>query len=390
MLYYLHTIELYVPERSILLLMARKNKKREAGSSSITKRKDGRWQGQYVSDYDPKTGKLRRHTIYGKTQKEVAEKLRAATSSIDNGTFQEPRKITVAEYAAEYMTTHVATLTDSTQRSYEKNLRLHILPALGTRRLTDLTHREVQRFASSLGAGGKGLAPKTVHTVFGTLHALLTAAQRDEILQRNIADFCSLPRVTQTRAKAITSAELNQFLDLIRKDEFYYLFFLDIFSGMRQSEILGLRWADIDWKQNSLVVRQQLQQKCKKGDYSYTQKQHTKQQRQRLAAGPLWNNSFDLVFTNEFGRALNHQTVYKHLKRLLRSCGMGDYTFHSLRHSFATISLENGDDIKTVQTNLGHSTASFTLKTYAHVSDQMQRSSAARMEKLIFSLGAVN
>lgn len=101
MLYYLHTIELYVPERSILLLMARKNKKREAGSSSITKRKDGRWQGQYVSDYDPKTGKLRRHTIYGKTQKEVAEKLRAATSSIDNGTFQEPRKITVAEYAAE-------------------------------------------------------------------------------------------------------------------------------------------------------------------------------------------------------------------------------------------------------------------------------------------------
>ena len=106
--------------------MARKNKKREAGSGSITKRKDGRWQGQYVSGYNPETGKPRRHTIYGQTQKEVAEKLRAATSSIDNGTFQEPRKITVAEYAAEYMTTHVATLTDSTQRSYEKNLRLHI------------------------------------------------------------------------------------------------------------------------------------------------------------------------------------------------------------------------------------------------------------------------
>ena len=157
-------------------------KKRANGEGSLRKRKDGRWQGQYVSGYDPETGKPRRHTIYGKTQKEVAEKLRAATSSIDNGTFQEPRKITVAEYAAEYMATHVATLTDSTQRSYEKNLRLHILPALGTRRLTDLTHREVQRFASSLSAGGKGLAPKTIHTVFGTLHALLTAAQRDEIL----------------------------------------------------------------------------------------------------------------------------------------------------------------------------------------------------------------
>lgn len=99
MLYYLHTIELYVPERSILLLMARKNKKREAGSGSITKRKDGRWQGQYVSDYDPKTGKLRRHTLRQNAER-GREKLRAATSSIDNGTFQEPRKITVAKYAA--------------------------------------------------------------------------------------------------------------------------------------------------------------------------------------------------------------------------------------------------------------------------------------------------
>ena len=116
------------------------------------------------------------------------------------------------------------------------------------------------------------------------------------------------------------------------------------------------------------------------------QKQHIKQLKQRMAAGELWDNSFDLVFTNDFGRPLNRRTVYKHLKRVLRDCGMGDYTFHSLRHSFATISLENGDDIKTVQTNLGHYAASFTLKTYVHVSDQMQRNSAARMQELIASL----
>lgn len=115
-------------------------------------------------------------------------------------------------------------------------------------------------------------------------------------------------------------------------------------------------------------------------------KQHIHQLKQRMAAGELWDNSFDLVFTNDFGRPLNRRTVYKHLKRVLRDCGMGDYTFHSLRHSFATISLENGDDIKTVQTNLGHYAASFTLKTYVHVSDQMQRNSAARMQELIASL----
>lgn len=108
--------------------MARKKKKREAGSGTIYKRPDGRWIAQYTSGRDPETGKLLRHTIYGKTQQEVAEKLRAATASIDNGTFQEPNKITVAEYAKEYMQSHVSTLAPFTQRTYEKNLRIHILP----------------------------------------------------------------------------------------------------------------------------------------------------------------------------------------------------------------------------------------------------------------------
>ena len=179
-------------------------------------------------------------------------------------------------------------------------------------------------------------------------------------------------------------------------------------SGLRQSEILGLRWDDILWEKNSIVIRQQLQQKHERGSFDYyltppkenkqrcivlaasairiLRKQHREQQEQRLLAGELWDTGFDLVFTNGFGRPLNHQTVYKHLKRALQSCGMENYTFHSLRHSFATISIENGDDIKTVQTNLGHFAPAFTLKTYAHVSNQMQQSSAARMEELIASL----
>ena len=220
---------------------------------------------------DPENGRLLRHTIYGRTQtqQEVAEKLRAATSNIDNGMFQEPNKITVAEYAKEYMQSHVSTLAPFTQRTYEKNLRIHILPALGKKKLTDLTHWEVQRFAASLGVNGKGLAPKTVHTVFGTLHALLTAAQRDEIIIRNVADKCTLPRVTQSRAKAITSSELTRFLKAVEDDEFYNIFFLDIFSGMQQSEILGLRWDDILWGKDSIVIRQQLQQKHERGLFNY-------------------------------------------------------------------------------------------------------------------------
>lgn len=387
--------------------MARKAKKREAGSGTIYRRSDGRWVAQYTSGRNPKTGRLIRHTIYGKTQQEVAEKLRAATSSIDNGTFQEPRKITIEEYTKEYLQTCAITLAHYTQQSYNRILDNHILPALGKVKLTDLTHRQVQAFVATLSAK-KGLSAKTVRNIHGVLHSMLEAAVRDEILLRNVSEKCRLPRVTQTQVKAITTAELGRFLQAIEGEPFRNIFFVDIFSGLRISEILGLRWDDVDFENGCIYVRQQLMQNQERGDFSYflaapkegkqrkvilanavldaIHKQHIHQLKQRMAAGELWDNSFDLVFTNDFGRPLNRRTVYKHLKRVLRDCGMGDYTFHSLRHSFATISLENGDDIKTVQTNLGHYAASFTLKTYVHVSDQMQRNSAARMQELIASL----
>ena len=387
--------------------MARKCNRREAGSGTIFKREDGRWQGQFVSGRNPETGKLIRHSVYGKTQREVAAKLREATASIDRGTYQEPNKLTVAEYAKEYFSTCAVNLSHNTRVSYKRILDKHILPALGKVKLTDLNHRQVQRFVTSLSAQ-KGLSAKTVRNIHGVLHNMLESAVRDELLLRNVSERCSLPRVTQHQVRAITTAELSRFLQAIDGKQFRNIFFIDIFSGLRLSEILGLRWDDVDFDYDCIYVRQQLQQKQIKGDFSYflappkegkqrkiilaqnamqlLRHQRAKQLEQRLAAGALWDNSFHLVFTNDFGHPLNRRTVYKHLKRILLDCGMGNYTFHSLRHSFATISLENGDDIKTVQTNLGHYAASFTLKTYAHVSDQMQRNSAARMDALIASL----
>jgi len=388
--------------------MASKNKHREAGSGSVTKRADGRWQGQYTSGRDPKTGKLRRHTIYGKTQKEVAEKLRAVTSSIDRGTYQEPNKITLAAYAKEYLAHYAVNLSNYTQEAYRRTLDNHILPALGEIKLTKLTHREVQAFVASLGTGGKGLSAKTVRNIHGVLHSILEAAVRDEILIRNVSDQCILPCVTQAQIKAITTAELANFLNAIAKEPFRNIFFVDIFTGLRQAEILGLCWHDIDWENGCIYIRNQLQQRQVRGDFSYylappkegkerrviladstmqvLREQKSLQEHMRKIAEPVWDNPWNLVFTNDFGKPPSRRTVYKHLKRVLRSCGMGDRSFHSLRHSFATICLENGDDIKTVQANLGHYAASFTLKTYAHVSDRMQQNSAARMEKRIQSL----
>lgn len=323
--------------------MARKSSRREAGSGTIFKREDGRWQGQFVSGRNPETGKLIRHSVYGKTQREVAAKLREATASIDRGTYQEPNKLTVAEYAKEYFSTCAVNLSHNTQVSYKRILDKHILPALGKVKLTDLNHRQVQSFVTSLSAQ-KGLSAKTVRNIHGVLHNMLESAVRDELLLRNVSERCSLPRVTQHQVRAITTAELSRFLHAIDGKQFRNIFFIDIFSDLRLSEILGLRWDDIDFDYDCIYVRQQLQQKQIKGDFSYflappkegkqrkiilaqnamqvLRHQRAKQLEQRLAAGALWDNSFHLVFTNDFGQPLNRRTVYKHLKRILLDCGI--------------------------------------------------------------------
>ena len=174
----------------------------------------------------------------------------------------------MAEYAKEYFSTCAVNLSHNTQVSYKRILDKHILPALGKVKLTDLNHRQVQRFVTSLSAQ-KGLSAKTVRNIHGVLHNMLESAVRDELLLRNVSERCSLPRVTQHQVRAITTAELSRFLQAIDGKQFRNIFFIDIFSGLRLSEILGLRWDDILWEKNSIVIRQQLQQKHERGAFDY-------------------------------------------------------------------------------------------------------------------------
>lgn len=165
-----------------------------------------------------------------------------------------------------------------------------------------------------------------------------------------------------------------------------------------------MTWDCVDFQHNALYVNKQFQ-KTKKvgGQYvlaptksgrsrmitvapsvmNLLKKQKSQQAQMRLLAGQDWKNPWDLVFTNEFGGNLSHFTVYKTFKEIVRSMGLEQERFHDLRHSYAVVSLESGDDIKTVQTNLGHATASFTLDVYGHISQKMRQQSADRMEQFI-------
>ena len=198
--------------------------------------------------------------------------------------------------------------------------------------------------------------------------------------------------------------EIAAFLKAIEGCKYELVYRVTLFTGMRQGEILGLTWDCVDFQHNALYVNKQLQ-KTKKvgGQYALAptksgrsrmitvapsvmnllKKQKSQQAQMRLLAGEAWNNSLDLVFTNELGGHLSHFTVYIHFKRIVKELGMPEERFHDLRHSFAVASIESGDDIKTVQSNLGHATASFTLDVYGHISQKMRQQSADRMEQFI-------
>jgi integrase len=194
------------------------------------------------------------------------------------------------------------------------------------------------------------------------------------------------------------------FLNAIKGHKYETVYFVDLFTGMRQGEILGLTWDAIDFDRGTILINKQLQKEHKKGgEYRLVSTKRDKvrkitpalavmqrlrqhrgiQAEMRLRAGTAWDNPHGLVFTHELGGNFAPFTVYSNLKRIVASIGVPEVRFHDLRHSYAVAALQSGDDVKTVQENLGHHTAAFTLDVYGHVTERMKQDSANRMDAFI-------
>lgn len=380
------------------------NTKNAKGSGTIRKRSDGRWEARYTTGIDPKTGKQTQKSVYGKTQKEVRQKLTEVTAEIDSGTYLEQTKDTVGEWLDTWLKTYALYSVKSyTYDAYERSCNIHIKPALGRIRLSALTAPQIQQFYNSL-ITEKELSPKTVKNIHGVLHRALGQAVKLGMLRSNPTNVCDLPKAHRKEIKPMEQAEITKFLQAIQGTKYGLVYQITLFTGLREGEVLGLTWDCVDFQHNALYVNKQLQ-KTKKvgGQYALAptksgrsrmitvapsvmnllKKQKSQQAQMQLLAGQDWKNPWDLVFTNELGGNLSHFTVYKTFKEIVKSMGLEQERFHDLRHSYAVVSLESGDDIKTVQTNLGHATASFTLDVYGHISQKMRQQSADRMEQFI-------
>ena len=387
--------------------MPRKSNTRAAqGSGTIRQRKDGRWEARYTVGRDPGTGKQVQRSVYGATQQEVRKKLAQLTAALDAGTYKEPCKMTVGQWLDIWSADYLGGVKPFTVVSYTGHIKNHLKPALGSVKLEALNAHTIQEFYNSLGAereGKPGLSPKTVKNIHGVLHKALQQAVKIGYLRFNPADACELPRAVRKELKPLDEEQSKAFLKAIQGHGYEMLYTVTLFTGMREGEALGLMWECVDFKKGTILINKQMQREKKKnGQYllvptkngksrtitpapwvmKLLRTQRAKQAEQQLRAGPMWEDS-GLVFTNELGHHLAIHTVYKDFKQIAASIGCPDARFHDLRHSYAVAAIRSGDDIKTVQGNLGHATAAFTLDVYGHVTDQMKRESAARMESYI-------
>ena len=398
------------------------------GSGSIRKKtvkRNGRnyeyWEARCTTGFDPATGKQVQRSISGKSQREVAKKLRELSVEVDTGTYIKPSTTTLDDWMQIWLRDYLTGIKPSTAFLYRREVESYILPHLGAAKLSSITPAMVQRFYNELLNPSKPnvrpLAPKTVKDIHGVLHQALNQAVANGELRFNPTESCKLPKREKPEIKPLEEAQITAFMQAIQGHPHEYLYLIAMFTGMREAEVLGLTWDCVDLNNGSITVCRQLRRMQEKGgDYYISTPKNGKSrvisigpsvvhlfqfQKQKLealkeTAGTLWRDRpmvytlstkaeapYDLVFRNEVGDRLSYRTVYDCFKRVMAGIGLPNVRFHDLRHTYAVASIKSGDDIKTVQSNLGHATAAFTLDVYGHVTEQMRRDSADRMEKFI-------
>ena len=360
-------------------------------------------------------GKRRRETrtVHG-TWQEAQAAWAKRQGEIDAGQATEPSRITLAELAERWLQDVAAIRVQaSTMASYEPLLRRHVIPDLGPMKIGKVRSQDLQRYYGRLlkegRADGKpgGLSPRSVRAIHGLLREIFGQAVRWGMLPVNPADFADPPEDTAGEMRFWTAEEAGRFLAAIDGHRLWALWLLAIVTGLRQGELLGLRWTDVDLETGALAVRQAM--KRGKGEkYGPPKSKQSRrvislaqdavgalrahailQKRERLMAGPKWRDA-GLVFTTQRGTALSPRNVLRSHVALCKKADVPAIRFHDLRHTHATILFGEGADAKTVQTRLGHHTASFTLQKYVHALRPKEEEAARRVEQAVMRRGRHN
>ena len=377
-------------------------KRRANGEGNIRKRKDGRWEGRYTAGYDPESGKRIIKNVLGKTQAEVKEKLKKAIEKNVGIDYGRAKTYTVGNWLEVWYENYAKIkMRPSTYLTYHGYIENHIKPQLGKIPLNDLTTLNLQQFYKKLLAEGrverieaqkqpKGLSTKTVRNIHQIISSALKLAVEQRLIARNPADGCALPKVEHKEMKTLTADQLSAFFQEAKDSGVYELYYLDLATGLRRGELLGLKWTDVDLdrgvlkiqraisRQNGKVVEAPLKTKNAYRTLPLSADAISVLKMQKCKVG----NS-EWVFPSPTGGPMSPDSVLHMLQRVLKRAGLPRIRFHDLRHTFATMALQNGVDVKTVSSMLGHYSAGFTLDTYAHVTTSAKREAAKTMGSIL-------
>lgn len=376
-------------------------KRRSNGEGSIRKRRDGRWEGRYTAGINPETGKQVFKNVLGKTQAEVKEKLAKALAENQKLDFTKQGKYNVAQWMDEWFENVCKIrVRPSSHQTYRGYIDRHIAPSIGKIPLEKLGAMDLQKLYRKLLTDGrvartesrnqpKGLSAKTIRNINQVISSAMDFAVAQRILAENPCKAVALPKLEHKEMQTIPAAQLVAFLDEAKASGVYELYYIELATGLRRGELLGLKWEDIDLTAGVIRVRRQVSRidgkiveaplKTKNACRTMT---ISPQAVEVLNAQKAKTND-EYVFPSPNGGPISPDSVNNMLKRVLKRAGILRVRFHDLRHTFATLALQNGVDIKTVSGMLGHFSAGFTLDTYAHVTTAAQKEAARTMESIL-------
>lgn len=368
-------------------------KRRSNGEGTISQRSDGRWEAKLTLP----GGK--RRAFYGRTKQEAAKKLRAALQAKDSNLPIPSERLTVERFFTDWLETLKPRVKSGTLERYEVDVRLRVIPNLGKRKLVSLSAADLQLLYSQCLESG--LSPTSVRNLHRVISAALTQAVKWSMVVRNVASLASAPKANKKEMAVLNREQASHFLEVAKGHRLEALFSLAITSGMRQGELLALKWKDVDLEAGSLQVRTTLRRT--KDGFVFSEPKTARSRRnvvlsqtalaalrhhriaqntERLGLGAIWEDN-DLVFANEVGRPIEAQNVYnRSFKRILKQAGLPAIRFHDLRHTAATLMLGQGVHPKVVSDLLGHATVAITLDLYSHVLPTMHKEAAGKMDAI--------
>ena len=379
-------------------------KRRANGEGSIRKRKDGRWEGRYTTGRDTETGKTIYKNVLGKTQAEVKEKLKQAITAS-----QQLDVIRVKTYTLEtwlnlwYETYSEPRLREKTKAYYRNYMDNHIIPGLGKIPLEKLTTIQIQKFYNDLQKNGrvqryqhielrdKGLSVRVVRGIHTLLSNCLEQAVQERLILVNPAKGCKLPKPEKKEMKILSQEKIGPYLMEADKRGLLAAFYLELTTGLRRGELLALLWTDLDVDNRTISVTKQVNRINGKLVVSQPKTQNSirtlaipQQAVDLLVAEHQKHPSNPYLFPSPKTGTMFDPDSFRHTHdKILKTIGAEHIRFHDLRHTFATLSLKNGVDVKTLSGALGHYSAGFTLSTYTHATAEMKRDAAETIGNVI-------